>query len=168
VNELVSGNRKIKEITGGKLDTSVAIIRRAFGKVAEAMGITEASAPPFPAYTTVPKLDELRTRGAVFFGLFVNGKQAGFVAVEKENDAKYYMKRLAVLPEFWHGGYGRELVNYAIEYVKNKGNNKLHLTIVNENPVLKNWYLGMGFKETSVQKFERLPFTVSFMELDIT
>jgi ribosomal protein S18 acetylase RimI-like enzyme len=161
------GNNKIREITDGKLDTSVAIIRRAFGTVADEMGYTEVSVPVFPAFITVEKLKVLKARGAVFFGLFIDGKQIGFVAVEKENDGKYYMKRLAVLPEFRHGGYGREMVNHVIEYVKNKGNNKLHITIVDDNPVLKKWYLEMGFKETSVQKFEHLLFMVSFMELDI-
>ena len=167
MNELATVAKIISEVTGDKLDKSVEIIRRAFGTVADEMGYTEALVPVFPAFTTVEKLKVLKTRGAVFFGLFVDGKQAGFVAVEKENDSKYYMKRLAVLPELWHGGYGRELVNHVIEYVKSKGNNKLHITMVNENPVLKKWYLEMGFKETSVQKFEHLPFKVSFMELSI-
>jgi diamine N-acetyltransferase len=164
---LTTGKKEIREITGNKLDKSVEIIRRAFGTVADEMGYTEALVPVFPAFTTVEQLNVLKTRGAVFFGLFVDGKQAGFVAVEKENDGKYYMKRLAVLPDLWHGGFGRELVNHVIEYVKSKGDNKLHLTLVNENPILKNWYLDMGFRETSVQKFEHLPFEVSFMELSI-
>jgi len=164
---LLDIKKEIREITGEKLDKSVAIIQRAFGTVADEMGYTEALVPVFPAFTTIEKLKELKARGAVFFGLFVDGKQVGFVAVEKENDGKYYMKRLAVPPELRHRGYGRELVNHVIEYVRNKGHQKLHITIVDENPVLKNWYLGMGFKETLVRKFEHLPFNVSFMELDI-
>ena len=159
--------REIREITGEKLDTSVIIIRRAFGTVAAEMGYTEEIAPPFPAFTTVAKLKALKDRGAVFFGLFIDGKQVGFVATEKEADGKYYIKRLSVLPEHRHAGLGILLVNHIIAYVKSKGYNKLHLTMVDENPVLKNWYLDMGFRETSVQKFEHLPFMVSFMELDI-
>jgi ribosomal protein S18 acetylase RimI-like enzyme len=167
VNELAVGNNKIREVTDGKLDTSVEIIRRAFGTVAEEMGLTIENCPVYPAFTTIERLEELRARGAVFFGLFMDGRQAGFVAVEKEKDGKYYMKRLAVLPEYRHGGIGRELVNHIIDYVKNKGSQKLSIAIVNEQEVLKDWYKGMGFREISIKQFEHLPFTVSFMELDI-
>jgi N-acetylglutamate synthase-like GNAT family acetyltransferase len=145
----------------------VAIIRRAFGTVAEAMGIKEETTPFFPAFMTKEKLGETRGKGAIFWGLFVDGKQAGFVAVEKEKDSKYFMKRLAVLPEYRHGGNGRNLVNAAIDYVKKQGAKKLHIAMVNEEKVLKDWYLAMGFKESSVQKFEHLPFSVCFMELDV-
>ena len=164
---MITREKKIKEITGDKLDKSVEIIRRAFGTVAQEMGITEKATPFFPAFITIERLEELRKRGAVFFGLFIDGKQAGFVAVEKENDGKFYMKRLAVLPEFRHGGYGRDLVDTVIGYVKSKGSQKLHIAIVNEQTVLKEWYQGMGFKEVSIQKFEHLPFKVCFMELSI-
>jgi len=164
---LVTRKKKIKEITGDKLDKSVEIVRRAFGTVAQEMGITEEAAPFFPAFITIERLEELRKRGAIFFGLFIDGQQAGFVAVEKENDGKFYMKRLAVFPEFRHGGYGRDLVDTVIEYVRNKGSRKLHITIVNGETVLKEWYQGMGFKEVSIQKFEHLPFRVCFMELSI-
>lgn len=159
--------QQIREITGEKLDTSVEIVRRAFGTVAEEMGITEENAPRYTAFITKEKLQELRERGTVFWGLFVDGKQAGFVAVEKENDGKYWMKRLAVLPEYRHGGKGKALVDTAIAYTRSKGEKKLYIGIVNEEKVLKNWYLAMGFQETSVEKFEHLPFSVCFMEMDI-
>jgi ribosomal protein S18 acetylase RimI-like enzyme len=158
---------QIREITGENLDKSVNIIRRAFGTVAEEMGYTEALVSAFPAFTTVEKLNVLKSRGAVFFGGFIDGKQAGFAALEKEPDGKYYIKRISVLPEYRHSGLGRALVNHVIGYVRNKGETKLHLTMADENPVLRNWYLGMGFKETSIKKFEHLPFYVSFMERDI-
>jgi ribosomal protein S18 acetylase RimI-like enzyme len=167
VNDLERNDGEIREITSEKLDASVAIIRAAFGTVAKEMGYTEDIVPVFPAFTTVEKLKALRDRGAVFFGLFLDCKQVGFVAAENES-GKYYIKRLSVPPEYRHGGFGRQLVNHIIEYIKGRGHHKLHLTMVDENPVLKNWYKAMGFKETSVQKFEHLPFMVSFMELEIT
>ncbi len=166
VNDLAKGDGKIREITSEELDASAAIIRAAFGTVAKEMGYTEEIVPVFPAFTTLEKLKVLKDRGAVFFGLFLDGKQVGFVAAENES-GKYYIKRLSVLPEYRHGGFGRQMVNHIIEYVKSQGHHKLHLTMVDENPVLKDWYLGMGFRETAVQKFEHLPFMVSFMELEI-
>jgi ribosomal protein S18 acetylase RimI-like enzyme len=157
----------IRDVTGDSLEANAAIVRKAFGTVAVELGLTTDNAPMFPAFTTVERMDELRARGLVFFGLFVNSIQAGFVAVEKENDGKYYMKRLAVLPEYRHGGYGKKLVDHVIDYVKARGSHKLYIVIVNEQAVLREWYRGMGFRETFVKTFEHLPFSVCFMELEI-
>jgi ribosomal protein S18 acetylase RimI-like enzyme len=159
--------KEIREITGEKLDISVEIIRAGFGTVTKEMGYTEAIVPVFPAFIKVEHLKALKDRGAVFFGAFVDGRQAGFIAVEKENDDNYHMKRLAVSPEYRHEGLGKMLIDHVITFVKNKGYKIIHLAMADENPVLKKWYLDMGFKETSVQKFEHLPFPVSFMEKDI-
>jgi ribosomal protein S18 acetylase RimI-like enzyme len=157
----------IIDVTGASLEENAVIVRKAFGTVAVDLGLTTDNSPMYPAFTTAERLGELRTRGAVFFGLFIDGVAAGFVAVEKENDGKYYMKRLAVLPEYRHGGYGKKLVDHVIDYVKGRGSRKLYIAIVNEQTVLKEWYRGMGFRETSMKSFEHLPFTVCFMEMDI-
>jgi ribosomal protein S18 acetylase RimI-like enzyme len=157
----------IRELTGLSLEPSVAIIRRAFGKVAPGLGITQENAPMFPAFVTIDGLEEMRARGAVFYGYFLGERQVGTVAVEKREKG-YFMERLAVLPEYWHGGIGRELVDSVVEYVKKLGVKELHLGMVNEETVLKKWYEGMGFREVELRKFEGLPFTVSFMARDIT
>lgn len=124
--------------------------------------------PVFPAFTTAEKLDLIRKKGAVFFGIFnyEDGKQVGFVAIEKQIDG-YYMERLSVLPKYRHHGLGFELVNFVIAYVTNKGENKLHLTMDDENKILKKWYLEIGFKVKSVRHFKHLPFKVCSMELVI-
>jgi ribosomal protein S18 acetylase RimI-like enzyme len=167
VTVLAEVRKTIREVTAESLEKNAGIIRKAFGTVAAELGLTVENCPAYLAFTTAERLGELRLRGAVFFGLFLDEVQAGFVAVEKENDGKYYMKRLAVLPEYRHGGSGRELVDGVIDYAKSKGSNRLHIAIVNEQAVLKGWYQGMGFTETSVKTIEHLPFRVCFMELDI-
>jgi GNAT superfamily N-acetyltransferase len=159
--------RHIKDLTGTSLEKSVAVIRRAFGKVAEEMGITYENAPLFPAFITIERLEEMRSRGAIFFGYFIGRKQVGVIAMEKRDNGEYFMERLAVLPEYWHGGIGRELVDFVIDYVRKLGIKKLYLGMVNEQKVLKDWYKGMGFQEVEVKKFEQLPFSVCFMVRDI-
>ncbi|MGD0794505.1 MAG: GNAT family N-acetyltransferase [Dehalococcoidales bacterium] len=159
--------KKIIDLASGSLEQSAAIIRSAFGKVAGELGITFENAPLFPAFITLERLEETRLRGALFYGLFIGGKQVGVVALEKRDTGDYYMERLAVLPEYWHGGLGRELVNFIIDRARRLGVRKLYLGMVNEHKVLKDWYKSMGFKEISVKKFENLPFSVCFMALDI-
>jgi diamine N-acetyltransferase len=159
----IAGNI-IKPLDGASLEKSVTIIRTAFGKVAGGLGITEENAPMFPAFITLERLEEMRARGAMFFGMFNDGSQVGVVAVEKRDAGDYYLERLAVLPEYWHGGMGRELVDFVTDYAKRLGLKKLYLGMVNEHRVLKEWYKGMGFREVEVKKYEHLPFTVCIME----
>jgi diamine N-acetyltransferase len=160
--------REIRVITNEPLEPNVTLIRRSFATVAAEMGITEKNAPRFTAFITKERLEETRRQGGIFWGLFIGGKQAGFIAVEKEPDNKYWMKRLAVLPEYRHGGSGRALVDTVINYVRGLGEEKLYLGMVNEETVLKNWYLAMGLKVTAIlNDIPNLPFTVALMELDL-
>jgi GNAT superfamily N-acetyltransferase len=158
----------IREISGASLETSVAIIREAFVAVTGELGITEENCPRFPAYTTVVDLNEKRDRGAKFFGAFAGGRQVGIILVEREEDGRYFAKRLAVLPEYWHRGLGERLMVRAIECVRDYGVAKINIAIVNEQTILKDWYLGMGFREVAVEVIDFLPFNVGFLEKDIT
>jgi len=159
---------EILEITGDSLETSADIIRQAFGAVTGGLGITEENCPRFPAYTTVEKLTEMRYRGARFFGAFADGRQVGIILVEREEDGRYFAKRLAVLPENWHQGLGEKLMVKAINCIQEYGVAKVNIAIVNEHTVLKDWYLGMGFREVEVKKIDFLPFNVGFLEKEIT
>ena len=159
---------KIKEITGGNLENNVEIIRRSFQTVADELGLTRENCPAHPSFISLEQLNMLKTKGLKFFGLFVNGNQAGFVAVEKADDRLSYMEKLAVLPEYRHRGYGEKLVKYALTYIKKNGGEKISIGIIDKQKVLKDWYKKIGFQEISTKEFEHLPFTVCFMEMDIS
>lgn len=158
----------IREIIGDSLETSADIIRKAFGAVTGELGITEENCPRFPAYTTAARLTEMRDRGAKFFGAFADGRQMGVVAVEREEDGRYFAKRLAVLPEYWHQGLGEKLMVKAIDCIRDCGARVVNIAIVNEHNVLKAWYKQMGFREIEVKAIEFLPFNVGFLEKQIT
>lgn len=159
---------EILEIIDTPLDKSVEIIRKAFGAVIGELGITEENCPRFPAFTTVADLNDRLNREAKFFGAFADGQQVGFILVESEKDGRYFAKRLAVLPEYWHYGIGEELMVRAIECVRGYGVDKINIAIVNEHTILKDWYLAMGFREISVEVIDFLPFNVGFLEKDIS
>ncbi len=88
----------------------------------------------------------------------------GFVAVERADASLYYMELLAVLPEYRHSGYGTRLVAFVLDHVRHAGGQKLSIGIINEHKVLKDWYVMLGFAETSTSTFPHLPFAVCFME----
>jgi ribosomal protein S18 acetylase RimI-like enzyme len=64
-------------------------------------------------------------------------------------------------------GIGRALLDFAKEKVAEWEGNRISIGIIEENSVLKNWYLSYGFEPTATRKFEHLPFTVGFMELKL-
>jgi ribosomal protein S18 acetylase RimI-like enzyme len=146
------------------LQESLRVIHDSFITVANDLSLTPGNAPTNPAFLAFEKLKEAVSKGVLFFGLFANARQAGLVAVEQAGDTTYYMERLAVLPEFRHQGFGVKLMDFVFEYVKNCGGHKVSIAVIDENQVLKQWYLKYGFRLTEVKRYPHLPFTVCFME----
>ena len=155
----------IREIANeNEMENSVKVIVDSFQTVAVEFNLTKDNCPTHPSLVTMKQLNEMKRKGLKLFGLFEDDVQVGFVAVEKKKNKVFNLEKLAVLPEYRHKGYGGKLVEFTEEYVKNAGGDKLSIGIINEHAVLKKWYEGKGFTETSVMKFEHLPFTVCFME----
>lgn len=102
------------------------------------------------------------------FGLFKENIQIGFVAIESADPKTFYLEKLAVLPEYRHYGYGKKLLDFVFNYVKNKNGSIISIGIINDNNILKDWYLSNGFTEKSTKEIKHLPFTVCFMEKEIT
>ena len=158
----------IREIASEtELENSVGVIADSFRTVAVEFNLNQDNCPTHPSLVTLKQLQEMKRKGLKLFGLFENDAQIGFVAVEKKKDRVYSIEKLAVLPEYRHKGYGGELLTFVGGYVKNLEGKKLSIGIINENIVLKKWYEGKGFLESTVTKFEHLPFTMCFMEKPI-
>lgn len=157
----------IRPIDGdADLTPSCEVIRASFATVAADLGLTRENCPSHPAFITTDSLAAARARGVAFFGLFLGAKQAGFIAVERVDDRLYYIERLAVLPAHRHQGFGRMLMDFAFGHIREHGGKRVSIGIIDENCVLKEWYLAYGFIETGTKRFEHLPFTVCFMEMD--
>lgn len=158
----------IREIIGElALRNSARVVRNAFRTVALDFELTRENNSTHPSFITTGWLREDRNRGVRFFGMFLGERQIGFIAVEKVDTTLYYIERLAVLPQYRHRGYGERLMKFAFEYIRANGGTKVSIGIINKQTVLKNWYTGLGFQETSIREFAHLPFTVCFMERDI-
>ena len=159
---------EISEITGdGQLESSLAVIRDSFSTVAGELNLTQENAPTHPFFSTLEQLIELHKKAA-FFGLYTDGEQAGFAAVEKAGNGTYFLGRLSVVPRHRHKGYGRMLVEFTLDYAKQQGGVKVALGTIDGYKILKDWYTTLGFRETGTRRFEHLPFIVCFMEYDLT
>jgi len=159
---------EIREIsTEDQITKSVEVIRESFGTVAREFNLTSENAPTHPFFSTREQLLDLH-KIAAFFGLYLDGVQTGFIAIEKADGGTYYLGRLSVVPQFRHRGYGRKLTEFVLDYVKNQGGIKVALGMIDNQTILKDWYTSLGFIQTGTRQFEHLPFLVCFMEKTVS
>ena len=165
----ITRNNMIKEIKDTtELSRGVQVLRNSFMTVAAALNLTRENCPTNAAFTTIEQLRQLWERGVGFFGWYDNKKLIGIVAIEHAGEGIYYMERLAVLPEYRHRGYGRELADFVYSYVEEKRGKRISIGIIDENSLLKEWYKEQGYVETGKKEYDHLPFTVCFMERKIS
>ncbi len=155
----------IKEIADiEELTECAKVIRESFITVAHDLNLNQENAPTNPAFIKAESLLEAKNKGIRFFGLFERDRQIGCIAIERANPTLYYVERLGVLPQYRHKGLGRQLMDFAFDYVKQLDAERISIGVINENEILKTWYLDYGFKETGIKTFAHLPFTVCFLE----
>lgn len=157
----------IIEALEDELDGCADVIRRSFLTVAEEFGFTEEAVPTNGAFIKTARLIAERQKGIKMFVLTENDKVIGFMQLEKAAEGTYYLEKLSVLPEFRHSGYGKALLDFAVDKVRALGGIKIGIAIIEENTKLKNWYSAYGFMHVGIKNFDNLPFTAGFMELKI-
>lgn len=150
-----------------QLNICLDIIRSSFITVAEEFGLTENNCPSHTAFMTIDKLQKQFDDGRPMFLFHQDDIPVGYFSLLKCRDEEWELNNLAVLPEHRHLGIGKAMVDYAVATVKNYGGAKISIGIIEENTLLKNWYLKLGFTHVSTYKFEHLPFTVGFMKMEI-
>jgi ribosomal protein S18 acetylase RimI-like enzyme len=158
----------IKQLSTSDFQLAAEIIRTSFATVAKDLGLTEQNCPKYVGFvTTADRLQTHNNCGYLMFGLYKNEQLIGYVSLSKEKDNSYEIHNLAVLPEHRHKGHGRQLLDFCVEKVRSLDGTKITIGIVEENTVLKNWYAAYGFIHMGTRKFEHLPFTSDYMELEV-
>jgi len=158
----------IKQIEYTDIERCAEVIRESFATVAKEFGLNEQNCPTHTSFTKSEQLIWQYNNGYLMFAYFLDGQIIGYVSLSKTDEEKIYkLRNLAVLPQYRHSGYGKELVDFCKEKVKSLGGNKISIGIIEENTRLKDWYTAYGFIHTGTKKFEQFPFTVGFMELEI-
>ena len=150
-----------------QLNICLDIIHRSFITVADEFGLTEENCPNHTAFMPIDRLIRQYESGTNMFVYQHNEEYVGYFSLV-DNGASVELNNLSVLPEFRHLGIGKEMVEYAKDYViKNTGAKKITIGIIEDNTILKDWYETLGFIHTGTKQFDSLPFTVGFMELNI-
>lgn len=157
----------IKQVQLSDLEKCAAVIRESFATVAKEFNLTKENCPRHTSFMTAENLQYHWDSGYLMHGYYLNGDIIGYVALSKKDGDTYELHNLAVLPEYRHCGYGKELLDFCKAKVKELGGNKLILDMINENVRLKNWYASNGFIHTGTTKFDHKPFVTGFMEMKI-
>lgn len=150
-----------------QLNICLEIIRNSFMTVAEEFGLTENNCSSHTAFMTIDKLEKQFDDGRLMFLFYQDDIPVGYFSLAKSSDEEWELNNLAVLPNYRHLGIGKAMIDFAGSTVKDYGGNKISIGIIEENTILKNWYMKLGFKHISTRKFEHLPFMVGLMEFEI-
>ncbi|HHX27620.1 MAG TPA: GNAT family N-acetyltransferase, partial [Firmicutes bacterium] len=116
------------------------------------------------SFITNERLADRIREGYYPYGYFVNGRLVGFVSLTDLGGGVFELNNLDVLPEHRRRGYGKELLDFCKEKMKELGGCKITIGIIEENTVLRDWYAANGFVHTGTKKFDHMPFTAGFME----
>lgn len=159
----------IREMNRDEIPVCVDIIRKSFMTVADEFGFTEENAPRFTAFAVNDDrlIYQLDVQHRLMFVYVDDGVLCGYYNLLMNDNNECELGSLAVLPEYRHKGYGRELILHAIEQARKAGFAKLNLSIVEENQVLRKWYERNGAVHLGTKKFDFFPFTCGYMEIKL-
>ena len=154
----------IRAVIKEELPVCLEVIHRSFQTVADEFGLTKENCPTNGAFMPVERLMDDYEKGMRMFALFHEGEMAGYMQLEQKGGDLVKLEKLAVLPQYRHLGFGKELLDFAKGKAKELGAGKLTLGMIDENTRLKNWYLANGFVSIETKVIPNLPFTVGYME----
>jgi GNAT superfamily N-acetyltransferase len=161
-------NLNIRAATLKDKEVLADIIQRSYQTVARSFNLTPDNCPRHPSNCTPEWIAHDLDRGVAYFLLSEHQYPVGCAALERADERTCYLERLAVLPEYRHNGQGEKLVNFIIEKARIYKADTLGIGIIEEQAVLKKWYEGLGFTATGTRKFDHLPFTVGFLQYDLS
>ncbi len=157
----------IRNIIESEIDECAAVIRASHATVANNFGLTKENCPTHTSFIQPEKLKMQFDHGCPMFVYIEDSKIVGYFSMIPQKDGGLELDNLSVLPQYRHKGYGAEMIKYAVNTAKSMNVDALKIGIIEENTILKNWYLRNGFVHIGTRKFEHLPFTVGFMEYKI-
>ena len=156
----------IRTMQENEVEQCAEVIRQGFGTVARDFGLTPENCPTNGAFIKIERLEEDIKKGKSMYVLCDSSSIIGFMELEKIDENRVELQKITVLSEYRHFGYGTKLLDFAKNQAKAWNARYLTIGIIEENTVLKEWYIKNGFVHKGTQVFQHLPFTVGYLCLD--
>ena len=159
----------IREVNEKDVSECVNVIRDSFATVADEFDFTAANAPGFTAFaTTEDRLKyHLLEEHRPMYAFYDKEDIVGYYSLSVQDNKECELNNLSVIPAYRHRGIGEELLNHAFRIAKELNCNKINISIVEENKVLRKWYESFDFVHTGTKKFDFFPFTCGYMEKNL-
>jgi len=157
----------INQIQHSELDDCLSVIQKSFKGIANEFNLTKENCPAHTSFITMQNLQYHWDNGYLMYGCYLDEKIIGYVSLEDKGNSEFELRNLAVLPEYRHKGYGKEILDFCKDEMKKLGGSKITIGIIEENTVLKDWYAMNSFIHIGTKRFDHLPFTVGYMECDV-
>ena len=157
-------NISIKKIRKEDLSECLDVIHQSFKTVADEFGLTKQNCPQHTSFIPLSFLETQMKWEWHMYGLYAGKKIIGYMSLSKQDDNTYELHNLAILPEYRHNGFGKQMLDFAKETVKSFGGTKIKIGIIEESTILKNWYIVNGFEHIGTKKFDHLPFISGYLE----
>jgi len=158
--------RKVKQEDIGQC---VEVIRKSFATVADEFGFTNENAPRFTAFATTEGRINWHLNGEhrPMYAYWEDGVIVGYYSLLLQDNNECELNNVCVLPEYRHKRIGQQLLKHAFTIATELGCTKMNIGIVEENEILKKWYVSNGFVHIGIQKFDFFPFTCGYMEREL-
>lgn len=154
----------IRNVQAADLPECLDVIWKSFATVAEEFGLTPENCPTHTSFVPLSRLEGEFQRGDEMYALFQGEAMVGFAQLAFQGNGAFELKKLAVLPEYRHLGYGGQLLDHAWQRTLALGGRKLTVGIIEESTTLKEWYRRNGFRSVGTRTFAHLPFLVGYLE----
>ncbi|MCB0597728.1 MAG: GNAT family N-acetyltransferase [Lewinellaceae bacterium] len=93
-------------------------------------------------YGIVAYLDEVPAG----YALALHKQYAGVSPFHADGYELMQIDQMAIVPEYQHKGIGKKLIHYIREFCREKGINRLQLSVWLDNEIAKSFYEQMGFE----------------------
>lgn len=159
----------IKPVEPKDIENCVAVIRKSFLTVAEALGFTPENAPRFTAFATTEErlLWQMNEEKRSMFAYWQDGEIIGYYSLLLLENKACELNNISVLPAYRHKKIGQELLEHAFLTAKHLQRDRMNIGIVEENQVLRKWYESYGFIHLGTKKFDHFPFTCGYMTKEL-
>ena len=159
----------IRKIKSEEIPICVEVIKKSFLTVADEYGFTEENAPRFTAFATTQDRLYWHMDGEhrPMYVFEEDGVLCGYYSLLLQGNGECELNNLAVLPEYRHKGIGRQLLAHSFNIAKELGCKIVNIGIVEENRVLRKWYVLNGVIHIGTKKYDFFPFTCGYMKKEL-
>ncbi len=157
----------IREASTSDISLLTTLIRDSFRDVAARFNLTLENCPTHPSNCATEWVESALKKGVRYYVLERENVPCACAALEQAQPSVFYLERLSVLPQFRRNGFGKRLVDHALNEAKKLGAHRVEIGIISHQTELKEWYKKLGFSIKKESRFERLPFVVAFMSKEL-